>query len=231
MKMSKCKTCKFNNGCDFPEHPDGVCSAYTPNPKSQKIKCKNCFVKMTWAANKVQYGRLLKKGFTESAAKEIMPLCNKCTTSYCKGTGQEQYDSMEEIYVEKTKNLRTGQEPDDAAEFNIEKLSELVHKAYCKQYKKVNGKEYWTRGDYSCLDEQTKEYDRVIVRAILGEFFALIAQLQTRCEGLKGIVRPLLEAYCNMAQTISPQEQFTGDQLTQRAKEALTEQTKGKENE
>ena len=84
-----CKTCKFNDGCSYPEHPDGVCSAYTPNPKSQKIKCKNCFVKMTWAANKVQYGRLLKKGFTESAAKEIMPLCNKCTTSYCKGTGQE----------------------------------------------------------------------------------------------------------------------------------------------
>ena len=79
----------------------------------------------------------------------------------------------------------TGQEPDDAAEFNIEKLSELVHKAYCKQYKKVNGKEYWTRGDYSCLDEQTKEYDRVIVRAILGEFFAIIVQLQEDNDSLK----------------------------------------------
>ena len=50
----------------------------------------------------------------------------------------------------------------------IEKLAEIVHKAYCQQYKKTHGKEYWTKGDYSLLDEATKEYDRVTVRAVFG---------------------------------------------------------------
>ena len=50
---------------------------------------------------------------------------------------------------------------------SIEKISELVHKAYCKQYLIKIGKEYWTKGDYSLLDEETKEYDRVTVRAVL----------------------------------------------------------------
>ena len=48
-----------------------------------------------------------------------------------------------------------------AAEF--EKLAEKVHKVYCKQYLKDNGKPYWTEGDYSKLDEKTKQYDRNIV--------------------------------------------------------------------
>lgn len=49
----------------------------------------------------------------------------------------------------------------------IERLAEVVHKAYCKQYKKKHGKDYWTKGDYSLLDEETKEFDRVTVWAIL----------------------------------------------------------------
>lgn len=50
---------------------------------------------------------------------------------------------------------------------DIERISEAVHKAYCEQYKKKHGKEYWTKGDYSLLNEETKEYDRVTVRAVL----------------------------------------------------------------
>jgi hypothetical protein len=49
----------------------------------------------------------------------------------------------------------------------IEKLAGIVHKAYCGQYKKKHGKDYWTKGDYSLLDEETKEFDRVTVRAVL----------------------------------------------------------------
>ena len=49
----------------------------------------------------------------------------------------------------------------------MERLAEAVHKAYCLRYKQVHGKEYWTKGDYSLLDEETKEYDRVTVRAVL----------------------------------------------------------------
>ncbi|KKN78827.1 hypothetical protein LCGC14_0345990 [marine sediment metagenome] len=49
----------------------------------------------------------------------------------------------------------------------IERISEVVHKAYCKQYEIKHGKPYWTNGDYSLLDEPTKEFDRATVRAVL----------------------------------------------------------------
>ena len=48
---------------------------------------------------------------------------------------------------------------------DIEVMAELVHKSYC-QYQLDNGKEYWTKGDYSLLDDKTKEIDRYTVRAI-----------------------------------------------------------------
>ena len=50
---------------------------------------------------------------------------------------------------------------------NIEKLSENVHKAYCKEYKKQHGKDYWTKGDYTKLTEETKNFDRKIVKVLL----------------------------------------------------------------
>ncbi|KKN24448.1 hypothetical protein LCGC14_0894730 [marine sediment metagenome] len=49
----------------------------------------------------------------------------------------------------------------------IEKLSEEIHKLYCEQYLKDNRKPYWTNGDYSKLDERTKEYDRNIAKFII----------------------------------------------------------------
>ena len=49
----------------------------------------------------------------------------------------------------------------------IEKLSEQIHKLYCYQYLLDNKKPYWTNGDYSKLDERTKEYDRNIAYFIL----------------------------------------------------------------
>jgi len=48
----------------------------------------------------------------------------------------------------------------------LELLSEKIHKIYCKQYFKVNKKPYWTKSKYSKLNEETKEYDRVIARFI-----------------------------------------------------------------
>ena len=50
------------------------------------------------------------------------------------------------------------------AKEQIEKLSEEIHKLYCDQYLLDNKKPYWTNGDYSKLDERTKEYDRNIAR-------------------------------------------------------------------
>lgn len=46
----------------------------------------------------------------------------------------------------------------------LEKLAEEVHHLYCAQYLKDHGEEYWTKGDYSKLEERIKEYDRNIVR-------------------------------------------------------------------
>jgi len=55
-------------------------------------------------------------------------------------------------------------------EKEIELLSEKIHKLYCKQYLKDNGKPYWTEGNYFKLDEKAKEYDRNIARFILKNF-------------------------------------------------------------
>ena len=49
---------------------------------------------------------------------------------------------------------------------DIEYLAEQVHKAYCQYCIDVKGKEYWTKGDYSLLDDKVKEADRYTVRAI-----------------------------------------------------------------
>ena len=42
----------------------------------------------------------------------------------------------------------------------IEKVSAEIHKCYCRVYKRRSGMPYWTNGDYSKLDESTKNYDR-----------------------------------------------------------------------
>ena len=52
-------------------------------------------------------------------------------------------------------------------DINIESLAEVVHKAYCEQIIKDGKEPYWTGGDYGKLNEATKEYDRVTVRAVL----------------------------------------------------------------
>lgn len=66
----------------------------------------------------------------------------------------------------------------------IEELSELVHKAYCKYYKEKKGEDYWTKGDYSKLDEATKEYDRRTVRTILDAGYRkpLKQECECKCE-------------------------------------------------
>ncbi|MBU2118768.1 MAG: hypothetical protein KJ954_14365 [Alphaproteobacteria bacterium] len=46
----------------------------------------------------------------------------------------------------------------------IEKLAAEVHGVYCRAYQERFNKPYWTGGDYSKLEEATKEYDRAFVR-------------------------------------------------------------------
>lgn len=60
--------------------------------------------------------------------------------------------------------IRQLQEP---KEVDMEILAAAVHDAYCRYYVKTHGEQYWTKGDYKLLDEETKEIDRETVRAVL----------------------------------------------------------------
>ena len=55
----------------------------------------------------------------------------------------------------------------DINEATLEKCSEAVHKSYCEDYKLRHGKDYWTKGNYSLLNERTKDIDRKTARAVL----------------------------------------------------------------
>ena len=60
--------------------------------------------------------------------------------------------------------------PIAGGDWDIEALSAETHKIYCEAYQKRHGKPYWTNGDYSKLDEETKEYDRHFVRWAITRF-------------------------------------------------------------
>lgn len=49
----------------------------------------------------------------------------------------------------------------------LELLAETVHKSYCEDYQQKNGKTHWTNGDYSLLEEATKDTNRKIIIAVL----------------------------------------------------------------
>lgn len=59
----------------------------------------------------------------------------------------------------------------------IEKISAEIHKCYCRAYENRFGKPYWTNGDYSLLDEPTKDYDREMARWHISELSALKSKL------------------------------------------------------
>jgi hypothetical protein len=51
--------------------------------------CSRCRTPMTWAAQKRQYGRLLRHGLSQDAVKgSSMPRCQKCVTLIFKDLGQ-----------------------------------------------------------------------------------------------------------------------------------------------
>ena len=72
----------------------------------------------------------------------------------------------------------------------LEKLSEKIHKLYCEQYLKDNDEPYWTHGDYSKLDEKTKEYDRNIARFINKYTNAKLSKIAKKIENQKEKIAP-----------------------------------------
>ena len=48
----------------------------------------------------------------------------------------------------------------------LEECARAAHIAYCRNYLKRKGVPYWTTEDYDLLDEDDKEIDRDMVRAV-----------------------------------------------------------------
>ena len=55
---------------------------------------------------------------------------------------------------------------------DLESICENVHKAYCKYHKERTGQDYWTKGDYSLLNEDGKEYDRRTAKTVITDIIA-----------------------------------------------------------
>ncbi len=77
----------------------------------------------------------------------------------------------------------------------IEKLSEQIHKNYCQYVLDRTGKPYWTNGDYSKLDEETKEADRIQARWFLELLYAKEKRIAEDVCGECGSAR-VRERYC-----------------------------------
>jgi hypothetical protein len=60
------------------------------------------------------------------------------------------------------KHRREGKGKMSGEKMDREVISAEIHKCYCRAYERRFGKPYWTNGDYSKLDEATKDYDRAM---------------------------------------------------------------------
>lgn len=56
--------------------------------KPAQIPCMDCRNRMTWAQQRVQYGRLKKRGVSEAHIKAALPRCQKCITIWVRNHPQ-----------------------------------------------------------------------------------------------------------------------------------------------
>lgn len=54
------------------------------DPASGKL-CLRCGYRITWAEQRRQYGRLIRRGKSHDEANALMPPCQRCTTAALKG--------------------------------------------------------------------------------------------------------------------------------------------------
>ena len=100
-------------------------------------------------------------------------------------------EGMKEDWGEKidalTKAITTLKALESAADMlpDMEVLAEQVHKAYCKYCIDINGEEYWTKGDYSKLKDETKVADRYTVKAVLSLIEPILAKQILKVEELE----------------------------------------------
>ena len=70
-----------------------------------------------------------------------------------------------------------------------EMLAAEIHAVYCRAYEKRFGKPYWTGGDYSKLDEPTKDYDRAFVDWHIARLRSEVAALKEIIADAEFVVR------------------------------------------
>ena len=114
------------------------------------------------------FEKVIKKLQSLEAENKELKICQALN---CKNRNHEYAGVCLRCWTEKVKKCQALQSELDKAKeekhVDIEKISEAVHIAYCEQYKLKHGKEYWTKGNYGLLDEETKEFDRATVKAVL----------------------------------------------------------------
>jgi hypothetical protein len=58
--------------------------ALPPRP-APKTRCQGCGFHVTWAEQRKQYGRLVRRGLPPERIKAILPRCQKCVTRAMRG--------------------------------------------------------------------------------------------------------------------------------------------------
>jgi hypothetical protein len=100
----------------------------------------------------------------------------------------------------------------------IESVSAEIHKCYCRAYERRFGKPYWTNGDYSKLDEETKNYDREMARWHLEQIRVERSPLREAEEAMKELLSSHFNLYkAHFGENSNPEV----DAVRQLAKTAL----------
>lgn len=57
-------------------------------PARPKTVCLQCGYSITWATQRQQFGRLMRKGFSVEDARKLLPRCQVCLTATLRGKPQ-----------------------------------------------------------------------------------------------------------------------------------------------
>lgn len=88
MKVMHCSGC----GYERPVNDSDIEAEYVSCPDCSsdmrrrevfvnKTRCLSCNHPITWAEQKKQFGRLVRKGLSSEQAKRLLPWCGKCVTN------------------------------------------------------------------------------------------------------------------------------------------------------
>lgn len=96
----------------------------------------------------------------------------------------------------------------------LEKIAEQIHGVYCDYYRNRHGKDYWTGGDYSKLDDATKEADRHMARFVL----AIIAADRKRIEEQSDKILEITDGFLAMEKALDAAGEYLTAEEHERVK-------------